>query len=94
MEASMRDMLKHGRKFERMGTDESGVFVRKILSSKDESAHLVVEIKPLDKDGYPTKKIGVIIRNQNELDSIRAILLEKKVDKVLEMIERVNEEEA
>ncbi|MBS3793279.1 MAG: hypothetical protein KGY80_00045 [Candidatus Thorarchaeota archaeon] len=65
----MRDMLKHGRKFERMGPKKSGVFVRKIPRSKDEPVHLALEINPLDEDRYPTKKIGVIIRNQSELDS-------------------------
>lgn len=92
MESSMRDMLKHGRKFERMRTDEPGVFVRKIPRSKDEVAHLALEINPVDKDGYPKKKIGIIIESQTELDGIRDILSRSKVDQVLEKIERVNSE--
>ncbi|MHA2462544.1 MAG: hypothetical protein ACXAEJ_15025, partial [Candidatus Thorarchaeota archaeon] len=40
MEESLRDMLKHGRKFERLRIDESGIFVRKIPQSKEEPAYL------------------------------------------------------
>jgi hypothetical protein len=91
MEASMRDMLKHGRKFERMRTDEPGIFVRKIPQSKDEPAYLAIEINPVDEKGYPIHKIGVIIRSQSDLDVIREILSQKRVDEVLRAIKRVNE---
>ncbi|MDH4214227.1 MAG: hypothetical protein OEV85_09930 [Candidatus Thorarchaeota archaeon] len=94
MEASLRDMLRHGRKFERMRTDEPGVFIRKIPQYKNEPAYLAVEINPIDKNGLPMNKIGVIIRNQNELDAIRAILSQKKVDEVLQAIENVSQQKA
>jgi hypothetical protein len=90
MEESLRDMLKHGRRFERLRTDEPGIFIRKIPKSKDEPAYLAVEINPIGQNGNPMNKIGVLIRNQNELDAIRAILVQKKVDEVLQVIERVS----
>ncbi|MHA1905117.1 MAG: hypothetical protein ACW968_13995, partial [Candidatus Thorarchaeota archaeon] len=74
MEESLRDMLKHGRKFERLRIDESGIFVRKIPQSKEEPAYLAIEINPIGDRGVPINKIGVLIRNQRELDAIRAIL--------------------
>lgn len=89
MEASMRDMLKHGRKFERMRTDEPGVFVRKIPQSKEEPAYLAVEINPTDERGNPISKIGIIIRSRDELEAIRGIISSKKVDEIFQMIERV-----
>jgi hypothetical protein len=89
MEASLRDLLKHGRKFERLRTEEPGVFIRKIPQYKDEPAYLAVEINPIGKDGSPMNKMGVIIRSQEELDVIRAILSHKKVDEILQAIERI-----
>ncbi|MHA1961354.1 MAG: hypothetical protein ACW99U_14115 [Candidatus Thorarchaeota archaeon] len=90
MEESLRDMLKHGRRFERLRTDEAGIFVRKIPRSKNEPAYLAVEINPIDESGNPMNKIGVLIRNQNELDAIRTILSQKKVDEVLQAIKSVS----
>ena len=89
MEESLRDMLKHGRRFERMRTTEPGIFIRKIPQSKDEPAYLAIEINPIDKSGNPVNKIGVIIRNRLELDAVRTILSQKKVDEVLQAIERL-----
>lgn len=90
MEASLRDMLKHGRKFERMNTEEPGVFIRMIPRFKSEPAYLAVEINPIGKDGFPINKIGVLIKSQSELEEIRAILSKKEIDKLLEAIERIN----
>jgi hypothetical protein len=89
MEASLRDLLKHGRKFERLRTEEPGVFIRKIPQYKNEPAYLAVEINPIGKDGSPMNKMGVIIRSQEELDAIRAIISQKRVDEILQAIERI-----
>ncbi len=91
MEESLRDMLKHGRKWERHRVDESGIFIRKIPKSKDGPAYLAVEINPIGDSGIPINKMGVIIRNQSELDAIRAILSQKKVDEALIAIEKVSQ---
>jgi hypothetical protein len=93
MEASLRDMLKHGRKFERLRVDELGVFIRKIPQYKNEPAYLAIEINPIDKNGNPMNRMGVIIRSQDELDAIRAILAQKKVDEILQAVERVSQSE-
>jgi hypothetical protein len=90
MEESLRDMLKHGRKFERLRTDEPGVYIRKIPRLKDEPAYLAVEINPIGQSGNPMYKVGALIRNQNELDAIRAILSRKEIDEMLQTIEKVN----
>lgn len=91
METSLRDMLKHGRKFERQRTDEPGVFIRKVPQYKDEPAYLAVEINPVGKNGLPKNKIGILIRSREELNAIRAILSQRKVDEILQAIERANQ---
>jgi len=75
-------MLKHGRRFERLRTTESGIFIRKIPQSKGEPAYLAVEINPVDKSGNPINKMGVVTRNRLELEAVRAIVSQKKVDEV------------
>ena len=90
MEDSLRDMLKHGRKWERHRVDEAGVFIRKIPRSKENPAYLAVEINPIGDDGFPINKMGIIIRNQSELDAIREILSQKTVDDALLAIDRVS----
>jgi len=94
MEESLRDMLKHGRKFERLRTAEPGIFIRKIPQSRNEPAYLAVEINPIGQSGNPMNKIGTIIRSQNELDAIRAILSQKKVDEILQTVEKVSHQQA
>jgi hypothetical protein len=94
MEESLRDMLKHGRKFERLRIDEIGMFIRKIPPSKDSPAYLAVEINPIGKDGKPIYKVGALIRYQSELDAIRAILSKKAVDELLQTVEKVNHQQA
>jgi hypothetical protein len=94
MENSLRDMLKHGRRFERLRTDKPGVYIRKIPRTRDEPAYLAVEINPISQDGKPVYKIGPLIRKKTELDAVRAILSLKDVDDLLQKIERVNHQQA
>ena len=89
MEASLRDMLKHGRKFERLRIDDSGIFIRKIPKYKDEPAYLAVEINPTGTHGNPMNKMGILIRTQEELDAIREILAQERVDEILREIGKV-----
>lgn len=88
MEASLRDMLKHGRKFERMSTDEPGVFIRKIPPSIKEPAYLALEINPIDDTGSPMSRFGIIIRSKEQLDAVRTIITSGRVDELIQAIER------
>ena len=90
MEASLRDMLKHGRKFERMRIDEVGLFIRKIPRSRDNPAYLAIEINPIDQGGNPMYKVGALIKNHDELEAIRAILSRKEIDEILQTVEKLN----
>ena len=90
MEDSLRDMLRHGRKFERLRTDEPGIYIRKIPQSRDGPAYLAVEINPIGQSGNPMYKVGALLRRQSELDAIRAILSKKEVDEILQAVEKVN----
>ena len=91
MEDSLRDMLKHGRKWERHRVDDSGIFIRKIPRSKENPAYLAVEINPIGDDGFPVHKMGIVIRSKSELDAIRVILSSQRVDEAFDAIERITQ---
>ncbi|MFW9804880.1 MAG: hypothetical protein ACFFFC_19645 [Candidatus Thorarchaeota archaeon] len=93
MDESLKDMLKHGRKFERLRTAEPGIFIRKIPHVREEPAYLAVEINPIGQSGNPMYKIGALIRCQNELDAIRAILSQEKVDEILQKVVKANRQQ-
>ena len=91
MDESLKDLLKHGRRFERMRTDYPGVFVVKIPRMKGEPAYLALEINPLDEKGHPSNTIGIIVNNKDELDAIRRVLSHKELDDVLVSVEKANQ---
>ncbi|MFX1604093.1 MAG: hypothetical protein ACFFCK_11470, partial [Promethearchaeota archaeon] len=72
---------------------EPGVFIRKIPRSKDEPAYLAIEINPTGQSGIPMYKVGALIRNQNELDAVREIISQKKVDEILQTVQKVNQQQ-
>ncbi|NWF95941.1 MAG: hypothetical protein HXY34_07330 [Candidatus Thorarchaeota archaeon] len=90
MDESLKDMLKHGRRFERVKTSIDGVFIRRIPQSRDEPACLVLEVNPIGRSGNPMNRVGSIIRNMDELNAIRAILSQESVDEIMVAIERAN----
>ena len=94
MEESLKDMLKHGRKFERLRIEESGIFIRKIPPSQLEPGYLAVEINPIGQNGLPMYKIGALLRNQSELSAVRAILSHEKVDELIHAVEKVNSQQS
>lgn len=91
MDESLKDLLKHGRKFERLRTEHPGVFVVKIPQMKGEPAYLALEINPLDENGYPSNTIGIIVKSKDELDAIRSVLSHKELDNVLVSVEQANQ---
>ena len=91
MDESLKDLLKHGRRFERLRTDYPGVFVAKIPRMKGEPSYLALEVNPLDEKGYPSQTIGIIVKTKDELDAIRRVLSHKELDDVLVSVEKTNQ---
>jgi hypothetical protein len=91
MDESLKDLLKHGRRFERMRTDYPGVFVVKIPRMKGAPSYLALEVNPLDEKGHPSQTIGIIVKNKDELDAIRSVLSHEELDDVLVSVENVNQ---
>ena len=91
-EEKLAEFLEKGKDWDKVKTTVPGVFVMKMPGSKTRSANLSVEINPVDAGGSPTKRRGLIIRGVEEYLEFKEILLNEKLESLLEMLEDVNPE--
>jgi hypothetical protein len=91
-EEKLAEFLEKGKDWDKVKTTVSGVFVLKMPGSKTRQASLSVEINPVDAGGSPTKRRGLIIRGVEEYLEFKEILLNEKLESLLEMLEDVNPE--
>ena len=88
----LTQLLKEGSEWDRKPTSIPGVFLLKLPSLRSKPESLVIEINPIDTSGSPTKKRGIIIRSSSELDQIRKILTNSKLEQLAKSIDDVNPE--
>jgi len=86
----LSDFLKTGEDWGRIKTSIPGVFVIKMPAYRSSPTRLAVEINPVDASGNPTKRRGLYIRFNDELESFREILNEEKLSNLMEMLDSVN----
>jgi len=91
-EEKLAEFLEKGKDWDKVKTTVPGVFVMKMPGSKTRPASLSVEINPVDVSGNPTKRRGLIIRGVEEYLEFKDILLNEKLESLLEMLEDVNPE--
>jgi len=92
MSEKLAEFLEKGKDWDKVKTTVPGVFVMKMPGSKTRPASLSVEINPVDAGGSPTKRRGLIVRGVEEYLEFKEILLNEKVEGLLEMLEDVNPE--
>jgi hypothetical protein len=88
----LTEFLKEGTDWGRKVTSITGVFLLKVPTSRSRPELIVIEVNPVDKSGSPTKKRGIIIRSSSELDQIRNILTNIKLEQLAKSIDEVNPE--
>jgi hypothetical protein len=91
-EEKLSEFLEKGKDWDKAKTTLPGVFVVKMPGSKTRPANLSVEINPVDASGSPTKRRGLIIRDVEEYLEFKEIILNEKLESLLEMLEGVNPE--
>jgi hypothetical protein len=82
--------LKDGKDWEKKATSIPGVFLLRMPTFKSRPASIVVEVNPVDTSGSPTKKRGIIIRSSSELEQIRNILTNAKLEQLAKSVGEVN----
>ena len=88
----LAQFLNEGTNWERKVTSITGVFLLKVPTSRSRPELIIIEVNPVDKSGSPTKKRGIIIRSSSELDQIRNILTNIKLEQLAKSIDEVNPE--
>jgi hypothetical protein len=88
----LTQFLSQGNDWERKVTSIPGVFLLKLPTFKSRPESIVIEVNPIDTSGSPTKKRGIIIRSSSELEQIRNILTNVKLEQLAKSIDEVNPE--
>ena len=82
--------LKDGSDWERKPTSLPGVFILKLPSFKGRPATLAIEINPVDLTGSPSKKRGIVVRSEAELQEISKVISNAKLLQLAKSIDEVN----
>ncbi len=90
MEAKLSDFLENGRDWEKKATSIPGIFIMKMPAYKSAPSRLAVELNPVDMEGRPTKKRGIILKSISELNNYRSILNDEKLANLITNIESIN----
>ena len=84
--------LEEGKDWERKPTNISGIFLFKLPEYRGRPASLAIEINPLNANGFPSKKRGIVIKSSDELNSILELITNSKVLQLAKSIDEVNPE--
>jgi hypothetical protein len=91
VEESLRMVLQSGRDWQRVSVKGApGVFVVKAPAYRGRPASLIIEVNPLGPDGTPMKRRGLMLRSLSELRQFREIISAKRLEEVLEAVEKIN----
>ena len=89
-EEKLGEFLRTGKDWGRLSTSVPGIYIQKLPANKSSPSKLVVEINPVNEVGAPTKRRGMIIRYEDEYKSLKDILNNEKLPKLLKMLDEVN----
>ncbi|MFH0897039.1 MAG: hypothetical protein V1850_03195 [Candidatus Bathyarchaeota archaeon] len=89
-EDKLKDFLKTGKDWSNLKTSIPGVFVLKLPAYKSSPTRLAVELNPVDNNGSPKKRRGLIMRTGVDLDDFEKLFQHETLSKLLSMIESVN----
>jgi hypothetical protein len=88
----LAQFLKDGKDWERKPTSMAGVFLLKMPAYKSRSASIAIEINPVDSSGAATKRRGIVIKSQSELDQICKMITNPKIIQLTSSIDEINPE--
>ncbi|MGA8842323.1 MAG: hypothetical protein WB511_01950 [Nitrososphaeraceae archaeon] len=88
----LAQFLKDGKDWERKPTSMPGVFLLKMPAYKSRSASIAIEINPVDSSGAATKRRGIVIKSQSELDQICKMITNPKIIQLTSSIDEINPE--
>lgn len=89
-EEKLAGFLKTGKDWAKLGTSVPGVFVLKLPAYRGSPTRLAVELNPVDENGKPKKRRGLVLRSGAELEDFRELFQYEKISKLLGILDSVN----
>lgn len=86
LEKRILNAMENAKPWERVPTTLKGIFLVK-APSRDDNGTVMLEVNPSDKLGNPIKRRGLFIRRKSELESFKLVLLNKKLELLLDTLE-------
>lgn len=90
VDEKLEEFLKNGKDWARLKTSVPGIFVLKMPAYKSSPSRLAVEINPVDENGNPKKKRGLVIRDGEELRDFLELIQNEKLKKLVSDIDQIN----
>jgi hypothetical protein len=85
----LRTFMEEGQDWERKATSVKGVTIIRLPKTKNRAASLAIDFNPVNEQGVPMKKKGIMIMNAAELAGFRAAFNNEKVDTLIKALEEV-----
>ncbi len=87
--SNLKEFLENGEDWERRNTNIPGVAIIRLPATKARSASLAIEVNPLDENGRPMKKKGVMVMSGQEIQAFRAIFENPKLENLALALEDI-----
>ena len=91
VENTLKEFLDKGKDWERLNTSLPGVYVLKLPKYQRSPSRLAVELNPVDGQGNPTKKRGLVLRSGEELDAINELFQYERLSRLLGILDDLNQ---
>jgi len=86
---NLRVFLDTGEDWERKNTSLAGVSIIRLPATRSRPASLAMEVNPVDENGRPMKKKGIMVMSRIELLAFRQIFGNEKLEQLLTAVEEV-----
>jgi hypothetical protein len=86
---TLRVFLETGEDWERKGTSLKGVSIIRLPKTKNRPASLAVEVNPLDENGRPMKKKGIMLMGSDEIAAFKDVFTNNKLENLVSAMESV-----
>jgi hypothetical protein len=86
---NLRVFLDTGEDWERKNTSLPGVSIIRLPATRSRPASLAIEVNPVDGNGRPMKKKGIMVMTSIELLAFRQVFDNEKLEQLLTAVEKV-----
>jgi hypothetical protein len=86
----LMEFLQNGKDWERKQTNIPGIFLIRLPQFRSRPACIGVELDVLNRGGGGSRRRGIILRTQEELEQLLEVINNKKLLELTSLIQKVN----